>query len=121
MHEFSLMSQIFEIINQTVEANDIKQVKKVNLQVGKMANVVPDTLSFCFEILSQGTKCQGAELVMESVPLTVICRVCNETFVGEGFPLICPTCGSRDTNIIGGTQISVASLEFTEEVENDGS
>lgn len=120
MHEMSLMTQVFDIINQTVAFNNVTQVRRVTLKVGKMANVVPDCLSFCFEILSQGTKCQGAELVMEEVPVTVECRECGKEFSTEGFPLICPVCGSSNTGITGGTEITVDSLEIDEEAEQNG-
>jgi len=119
LHEMSLMSEVFEIINQTVETNNIRQVKKVNLQVGRLANVAPDSLSFIFGILAQGTKCQGACLMVEEMPVTANCLTCDQEFHGEGFPLICPACGSRETYITGGTEFRVASLEVDEEVKSN--
>lgn len=108
------MAQVFDIIQETAAVNDVAQVRKVILKVGKMANVVPDCLNFCFEVLSQGTKCQGASLVIEEEPVTVQCQACGKEFLGEGFPLLCPDCGSRNARITGGTGITIDSLEVDE-------
>lgn len=116
----SLMAQIFKIINETVADHNVVQVRKVSLKVGRMANVIPDCLSFCFQVLSQGTKCQGAKLVMEEVPVTAECRECGREFAGDSFPLICPSCTGQNTEIIGGTEIFIDSLEVDEEALGDG-
>ncbi|WP_368731541.1 hydrogenase maturation nickel metallochaperone HypA [Calderihabitans maritimus] len=107
----SLMMQIFDIINQTISDYKVKKVKRVTLKVGKMSNVMPDSLSFCFEVLSEGTKCEGAELVIQETPLTGRCLDCQKEFTSEGFPLACPNCGSRNTRMIGGTELAIESIE----------
>lgn len=111
MHEMSLMTQIFDIINDAIASHEVTEVTRITLKVGKMSNVVPDSLSFCFEVLAKGTKCEGAELVIKEILITAYCANCQREFVSEEFPLKCPQCGGHNTRISGGTELAIDSLD----------
>lgn len=111
MHEMSLMLQIFDIINDTAAQHGANEVTRVTLKVGKLANVVPDALEFAFAALAAGTKCEGAELVIEEIPVTGQCLQCHHQFTGEGFPLVCPQCDTNRVRIARGTEFTLDSLD----------
>ena len=48
MHELSIAQSIVEIVQQYVPNGETRPVKSVNLKVGEMAGVVPESLDFCF-------------------------------------------------------------------------
>lgn len=117
LHEMSLMTQVFRIINETVteKAEGLcPEVSKVVLKVGKMANAVPDALRFSFQVLSKDSICSKAELVIEEEPLLLECGVCGCIYGGDGLASACPGCGSKAARISRGTEIYIDRLEIEE-------
>jgi Zn finger protein HypA/HybF involved in hydrogenase expression len=49
-------------------------VERINLKVGKLAAVVPDSLKFCFEVAAKNTPLEGAILHIEEIPVTARCK-----------------------------------------------
>ncbi len=56
MHEMGIAMQIIEIAVASIP-DDLNnaQIKRVNLKVGKLSAVVPESLHFCFQIAAQDT------------------------------------------------------------------
>ena len=46
MHELSIAQSILEIVKENAGVTDL--VKHVKVRIGELANVVPDSLEFCF-------------------------------------------------------------------------
>ncbi|QWV93576.1 hydrogenase maturation nickel metallochaperone HypA [Geomonas oryzisoli] len=113
MHEITLVTGLFEIINEQVAAQGIESISKVRLKVGELAAVEPMTLAACFEVVAEGTVAEGAQLEIEEVPLTGRCRACGERFRIENFSFICPSCQGGDVELVGGRELHLESLEAT--------
>ncbi|MGI6711418.1 MAG: hydrogenase maturation nickel metallochaperone HypA [Bacillota bacterium] len=111
MHEMSLMSGLFDIIDHTIEQHGLTRVTRVVLGVGAAANVITDCLDYCFRALAKGTHCEEAELVINNIPVLLKCRTCNKEFTAEDVTTECLNCGSRDLKITGGTELIIESLE----------
>jgi len=50
--------------------NNATVLKSVLVHVGQLSAIVPESLSFCFEVMTSGTELEGAKLNMEVIPLT---------------------------------------------------
>ncbi|MBU5635330.1 hydrogenase maturation nickel metallochaperone HypA [Geomonas sp. Red69] len=111
MHEITLVTGLFEIINEQVAVRGIESISKVRLKVGELAAVEPMTLAACFEVVAQGTVAEGAELEIEEVPLAGRCRGCGERFRIVNFNFICPCCAGGDVEMTGGRELYLESLE----------
>ena len=59
MHELSLSSAI---VNTVVKHAEGRRVTVVSLRVGRLRQVVPDTLAFYFDFVARDTVCEGARL-----------------------------------------------------------
>ena len=68
----------------------------VNLRVGKLRQVVPDTLEFYFEFVARGTVCEGARLEQEVVDARLRCNECGHEWAIEIPAFRCPECGGSD-------------------------
>ena len=88
---------------------------RVELKVGHLRQVVPSALEFAFELVTQGTVAEGAELVMEEVPATVRCGACGAESNPAAFPLVCGVCGGFDVEVTGGEELLVDSLEIEDD------
>src|ERR1700761_8108641 len=111
MHELSLAEAVVEIASRPAAG---RPVRKVELRVGNLRQVVPSALEFAFELLSNGTALEGAELVIEDVPARGRCRACAVETTMRSFPLQCSACGGLDLEVIAGEELLVDALELEE-------
>ena len=111
MHEISLMGGVFEVIEQTLSQHDVKRVLQVKLKVGELTNAEPDALQMAFEAFGKGTLCEGAELIVEHVPVRGHCRNCYHEFTVGAMWFLCPNCQKTDIEVIQGEELLLESLE----------
>ena len=88
----------------------------VRLRIGRLSGVVPDALSYAFEVMRQGTMAADAELHIESIPATCWCAACEKEFEAEDLIYECPGCGELSGELRRGTEMELASLEISEYV-----
>jgi hydrogenase nickel incorporation protein HypA/HybF len=108
LHELSLSSAI---VNTVAKHADGRKVSLVSLRVGKLRQVVPDTLEFYFEFQARGTVCEGARLEMEITDARLRCQPCAREWEIEIPAFRCPTCGGSDVKIASGDEFEVESIE----------
>lgn len=111
MHEMSIAQSLIEIIKEEMARNDVKILRSVRLQIGQLTAVVPESLSFCFQVMTSGTEMEGANLVMDLVPLQALCRGCKNEFVIENYTFRCPRCEATDLETIAGQELSIVEME----------
>jgi len=106
------MRNLLATVEQAAEKNNVKRINRVVISVGKLANVLPDALSFAFEAMTQDGIMQGAELDIKTMPAMARCIDCGSEYQADGFPIICPVCKSNGFRIISGEEIYVESIEY---------
>jgi hydrogenase nickel incorporation protein HypA/HybF len=111
MHEISLVSSLFEIINRQIERHGIVTVSAVHLKVGELAGVESMTLTACFEVLAEGTAAAGARLVIDHIPLTGRCNDCSAGFRIVKHEFRCPLCHGDGVEVVGGKELYLDRLE----------
>jgi hydrogenase nickel incorporation protein HypA/HybF len=111
MHELSIADAIVRIACRHAEG---RRIEAVEVKVGHLRQVVPDALAFAFTLVAEGTECEGAELVMETVPAAGVCRSCRAESEFEGFPLACRGCGSLDVELVRGEELLVDAVTMEE-------
>ena len=85
------------------------------MKVGHLRQVVPVALEFAFELVTQGTALEGAELVLDEVPAGGLCRACGLDEPLDGFPLSCWRCGGSTSRSSPGEELLVDALELEDE------
>ncbi len=120
MHEMGIAMQIIEIATASIPG-DMKnsRVQRVNLKVGKLAAIVPDSLHFCFEIASQDTPLADAELVIEEIPVVASCNDCSFQWIINDPVFVCQKCKSGSIQLISGRELDIESIELAEEEQKD--
>ena len=113
MHEMGIAMQIVEIALASIPA-DLQDVNvaKVNLKVGKLSAVVPDSLRFCFEIAAQDTPLSNADLNIEEVPVVIHCRDCNLQWTISEPAFTCRKCNSGSITVVSGRELDIESIEI---------
>ena len=112
MHELSIANAIVAIAADHAQG---RRVTRVDVKIGRLRQVVPDALAFAFELATEGTELEGAELVVEHVPARLACRACGTESEANEFPFGCAGCGSVDVDVIAGDELLVEALELEEE------
>lgn len=112
MHELSLSRAV---ISTAVKHAEGRRVTGVSLRVGRLRQVVPQTLEFYFEFAARGTPCEGAQLEIEVVDVRLGCNACGEAWAIEIPDFRCPACGGSDVSITAGDEFQVESIEVEED------
>jgi hydrogenase nickel incorporation protein HypA/HybF len=116
MHELSLATGIVETVVRHAEG---RRVTTVEMRIGTLRQVVPESLEFYFGICSRDTVCEGAALELEIIEARVHCRGCEAEWELSHPNFRCPSCGGTDVEVVAGTEFEVDSIEVTEETAND--
>ena len=108
MHEMGITQSIVAIV---AEQADGRKVKRVTLEIGKLAAVMPDAIRFCFDVVAQGSALDGAALDIHrntrprslldcgsDVMLTEVLGQCG--------------CGSRKLERLAGQELNIKSMEL---------
>jgi hydrogenase nickel incorporation protein HypA/HybF len=111
MHELSLSGAV---LNTVVKHAGERRVSLISLRVGRLRQVVPDTLGFYFDFVAQGTVCEGARLEQEIVEACLSCQACGRDWQIEIPAFRCPTCGGSEVVVASGNEFEVESIEVEE-------
>jgi hydrogenase nickel incorporation protein HypA/HybF len=116
MHELSLATGIVETVIKHAQG---RPVTVVEMRIGTLRQVVPESLDFYFGICSRDTVCEGATMEQEIIQARVRCRACGEEWELSQPDFRCRSCSGTDVEVIAGTEFEVDSIEVTEETAND--
>ena len=111
MHELSISSAI---VDTAVRHAAGRPVTRVAVRIGRLRQVVPASLSFCFGLVAKDTVCDGAQLDLEIVPARLRCADCDQAWEIEVPAFRCPRCGSANAEVVSGEELEVESIEVEE-------
>jgi len=116
MHEMGIALQIIEIATASIPPDmRAARVERVNLKIGKLSAVVPDSLRFCFDIVSKDTPLAGAALAIEETPVVARCKECDARWSIAEPVFTCKACNSGALEILSGRELDIVSIEIAEE------
>jgi hydrogenase nickel incorporation protein HypA/HybF len=78
MHELAITQSIFNQALAEAKKHKAKRIKKIKLQVGEGAAIVPDCVQFYYDTLKKGTIAEQSVLEFEIVPLKIRCPQCKK-------------------------------------------
>ncbi len=114
VHELSIASAIVATVEKHAGG---RPVAVVHVRVGKLRQVVPDALEFCFGMVARESVCEGAWLELEVIPGVLRCAACAHEWVIEAPPFWCPECAAGDVAAVRGEELEVDSIEIVEQEE----
>ncbi len=114
MHELAITEEVVRIVNARAKALKVSHVVSIELMVGSLSGIVPESMQFYFEHLGQGTACEGARLDFVRVTAKARCRKCAGEFEPGEFDWACPTCGNVGADLLAGKELAVATIEVEE-------
>jgi hydrogenase nickel incorporation protein HypA/HybF len=113
VHELSICSSIADIARRRADG---RAISVINVRVGQLRQIVPETLVYCWSLVSEETTLAGSRIVVESVPARIRCRSCEQTAdVGDLPVFACAGCGGIDVQVVAGEEFLITSLELADE------
>ena len=120
MHEMGIALQIVEIATASLPLDlAAARVTKVNLRVGKLAAVVPESLRFCFSVAVKDSPLEDAILAIEEIPVVARCKDCDAQWTINEPVFVCKKCQSGSLEFLSGRELDIESIEVVEEGKND--
>lgn len=104
MHELSLVESILQIVDEYASKEGFARVTALRLSCGKLSCVVPQALSFAFEVQSKGTRAEGAALDLQVLPAAIHCLACGKDVEVDRFEAQCPECRGHEVFLVKGTE-----------------
>jgi hydrogenase nickel incorporation protein HypA/HybF len=111
MHELSLAAAMVEQLREVLAREGGGRIVRIDLRIGAMSGVDADAFLFAFPEAARKTPLEGAELVIEEVPLELVCRRCGHRAMTDEPMMICLSCGSVEVDVARGREFTVKSME----------
>ncbi len=112
MHETAIARNIISIAEEEARRRGAARIISIRVRLGEFRGVVPEALTFAYEVMRIGTLAEGANLEIGVDPLRVACNLCGEREMAPGeLNLICSECGGI-LRIISGQDLVVESLDL---------
>lgn len=105
----SLALGVARAVEKSLEGREVKEVERIRLEVGALAMVNVEQLSYCFEIASRGKSFEGAELEIEEKEARFRCPSCQKESSSSRLESACG-CGAQ-LEFLSGDQLVVRSVK----------
>lgn len=112
MHELSLCRAIVDTVTEHAGG---REVERVNLRIGHLRQVVPETLQFCWQMQVEGTPFHRTELLIDHVPAIVDCADCGRSTALSHPVLRCGWCNGTTVQLVTGEEFLIESIDLAKE------
>jgi hydrogenase nickel incorporation protein HypA/HybF len=109
MHELGLCSSIVDAIERRAGE---RSVARVRVQVGRLHHVHPEAFDQSFAVAAMGTVAEEAAAELIFIPVSARCGACAAAWDADELPLVCPTCGAVEIELLGGDELVLESIEY---------
>ncbi len=111
MHELSVAGAV---LDTAIRHAGGRRVTLVSLRVGRLRQVVPDSLTFYWEIVARDTPLEDARLELVEVEARLGCTDCDHEWEMLEPAFRCPRCASADVRVLSGEELEVDYIEVQE-------
>ncbi len=109
MHELSICRAISGIVDRNCAG---REVSVVRVQIGRLRQIVPETLVYCWSLVNEDTRYATTALEVDYVPASIRCASCGAITVLDEPVLLCSSCAGSTVVIETGEEFLVTSLDL---------
>lgn len=111
MHELSVTENVLNLAVRHAQQAGAVRVTDLYLVIGRLSSIVDESVQFYWDMISEGTVCEGARLHFQRVPAELLCLNCAQTYTLDGELTDCPNCHSEGVRVLKGDEFYLDSLE----------
>jgi hydrogenase nickel incorporation protein HypA/HybF len=124
MHEFSISSEIVRTVLHSVKEKKVKRVLSVQLEIGEMALLNVEQVTFWVHELFKETEAEGAKVKVKVIKARIQCASCGyqggissdqKDPFQHFIPYSCPQCGSFEIKVEKGRECMVKRIQAIRE------
>ncbi len=113
MHELSVALGIVDLAKKELIKAKAKQIDSIQLVIGTMSGVEPESLEFVWPMAVKDTVLAKATRNIEYIEAKAKCLECDTIFPVEKIYDSCPKCNSFFKDIFQGKELKIKSLEVS--------
>lgn len=111
MHEMSYCEGVVEAVERRAAG---RPVARVGVRIGAVHRVVAEAFAQSFQMAAAGGPAEGATTELVVVPVHGHCMDCRADFDSPDPSPACPACGCLDVAVVGGDEMILEWLQYTD-------
>ena len=115
MHELAICQALMNQVESIAAERNALSVVSIVVGMGPLSGVEIQLLKHAYPVASAGTVAEGAELVIENLPVRIKCTACGSESEALPNKLVCQTCGDWRTTLISGDELMLMRIELETE------
>ena len=112
MHELSVCQDLVMQVERIAREQQAR-VSSITVRIGPLSGVEPALVEQAYPLAVAGTCLSAARLVIDSIPVRVHCRSCNQDSAAAPNRMLCEHCGDWRTDLLSGDELLLASVELS--------
>lgn len=111
MHELAVTKGLLKICLEEGEKHKIKKIRKINIKVGELTDLLPACIEYYFNIVSKDTIAENTKINVENIPVEIKCNECGYSGVLGKNNYVCPKCKGIVYEITKGKEFYLDTME----------
>jgi len=120
MHEFSISNEIVRSVLDTAKKNSGQKVLSVQLEIGELAPLNVEQVTFWIHELFKGTVAEGAKVKVKTIKARIQCKSCGykggmnldrQDSFRHFIPYSCPKCSSFQIKVEKGRECTLRRIQ----------
>ncbi len=120
MHELAICQALMNQVESIAAERNARSVVSIVVGMGPLSGVEAQLLKHAYPVASAGTVAEGAELVIENLPVRIKCTQCGSESDALPNKLVCKACGDWRTTLISGDELMLIRIELETAPEQAG-
>ncbi len=112
MHELAICQALMNQVESIAAERNARSVVSIVVGMGPLSGVEAQLLKHAYPVASAGTVAEGAELVIEDLPVRIKCTQCDNESDALPNKLVCKACGDWRTTLISGDELLLMRVEL---------
>jgi len=110
VHELGIVIEIVKTVEEFAKNNALTKIDTLVLQIGELSSIIPKYIEDCYPAAVDGTLLSEAKLKIEILPGNAMCKNCKKVFNILAHQSLCPTCGNKDWELLGGKEFMIKEI-----------
>lgn len=116
MHELGVVFHCIKEVNKIAAENGVSRVNSVTVEIGEVSTILPDLFEDCWNwAVKKETVLKDAKVIIETLPAVTHCENCLKDYPTVQYGKTCPYCGSGETYLLTGNELSIKQIEVFDE------
>ncbi len=115
MHELAICQALMDQVESIAAERNARSVVSIVVGMGPLSGVEVQLLKHAYPVASAGTVAEGAELVIENLPVRIKCTACGNESDALPNKLVCKICGDWRTTLLSGDELMLMRIELETE------